>query len=241
MLVAAVRLWAKFATDLQIAQYLNIPPHAVREYTSSLWWAEIVRQLRPQLDFDIENSFGRIGFKALEEIEDRLRYGDFYVTRTGERARRPLAARDLAAIAALAVEKRAAARHMVDGTSDAAESGRSDLAVIADLLRQAAQRQQASFAAAKDTGVIDVTPGSPPEPVPIPALASGLPQVAPPAALQNRAGAPGARFPVPGATATPETAPKPIPALVPHAFGPPANPQNASDPSEPASFAALFE
>jgi hypothetical protein len=209
MLVAAVRLWAKFATDLQIAQYLNIPPHAVKEYTSSLWWAEIVKQLRPQLDFDIENSFGRIGFKALEEIEDRLRYGDFYVNRYGERARRPLTAKDLAAIAALAIEKRTAARHLVDGTVDAAESGRSDLAVIADLLRQAAQRQQASFQTAKGDGVIDVTPQTGPE-------TQGNPLNQPQNALQ----APIDPDNVPTYQPTPETRPQIDPAPVPGPFDP---------------------
>lgn len=167
MLVTAVRLWCRFASDVQIAQYLNIPAHAVPTYTQSLWWADLVKQLRPQLDFDIENSFGRIGFKALEQLEDRLTYGDFYITRNGERARRPLDAKTLAAIAQIAVDKRRDARHMVEGTTEAATEGRSDLAILADLLRTAAQKQQAI--AAKHPTMIDVTPveAKVPDPAPV--------------------------------------------------------------------------
>lgn len=167
MLVTAVRLWCRFASDIQIAKYLNIPAHAVKSYTQSLWWAELVKQLRPQLDFDIEASFGRIGFKALEQLEDRLTYGDFYITRSGERARRPLDAKSLAMIAQIAVDKRRDARHMVEGTTEAATEGRSDLAILADLLRTAAQKQQAI--AQKHPATIDVTPvdNKVPEPTPL--------------------------------------------------------------------------
>lgn len=178
MLVTAVRMWARFASDLQIAKFLNIPAANVRSFTQSLWWAELVKQLRPQLDFDIESSFGRIGFKALEQLEDRLTYGDFYITRNGERARRPLDAKTLAQIAQIAVDKRQTARHMVEGTTEAAETGRSDLAVLADLLRSAAQKQQA-IARAHPT-MIDVTPVEEQVPGPEPVLPPKTPYVVTP-------------------------------------------------------------
>lgn len=169
MLVTAVRMWCRFASDVQIGKFLNIPAHAVKEYTTSLWWANLVKELRPYLDFDIENSFGRIGFKALEQLEDRLTYGDFYITRDGERARRPLDAKTLIQIAQIAVDKRATARHMVQGTSEAAAEGSTTLAVLADLLRTAAQSQQKALEN-RLKQPIDVTPMQDPIPAdPVPA------------------------------------------------------------------------
>lgn len=159
MLVTAVRMWARFASNLEIAQFLNIPVHAVPAYTSSLWWADLVKQLRPILDHDIEHSFGRIGSRALSQLEDRLTYGDFYITRNGERARRPLDAKTLAQIAALAVDRRQQARALVDGTAaDANADDRPVLTLLAEMLRAAARQNQAVSRVQVGGQTIDVAP-----------------------------------------------------------------------------------
>jgi hypothetical protein len=136
MLRKAVRLWAQGANDVQIAEWLAIPPQAVKTWKESDGWRGVAISLRKELDFDLESSFGKLGFMALDQLEDRLRYGDFYINRNGERARRPLPADQLAKITALLIDRRAEVRHLVDGTvSDKSENKKSDLAMIADLLR----------------------------------------------------------------------------------------------------------
>ena len=159
MIVQAVRIWAKFGTPLEIAKYLgNVPPHAVEEFTRQTWWTDIAKQLRSTLDLDIEQSFGRLGARALAQLEDRLTYGDFYINRLGQRARRPLTAKELTDIAKLAFEKRKEARALVEGITGEGEKEpeKTDLEKLAELLRSAALRTT------PQNPIIDVTPTAQP-------------------------------------------------------------------------------
>jgi hypothetical protein len=167
MLRKAVRVWAQGGTDMQVAEWLNCRPEAVKRYKESEGWVATARDMRKELDFDLESSFGRLGFKALEQLEDRLRYGDYYVTKTGEPGRRPLSADQLAKITATLFDRRAEVRHLVDGTlSEAQQERKSDLALIAEALRNHAQNAPpAHYTRAQEPQTIDVTPTSPPPPI----------------------------------------------------------------------------
>lgn len=155
MLRKAVRMWAQGANNEQIAGWLNIPSNAVKRWLESDGWKATALSMRKELDFDLEQTFGRLGFKALDQLEDRLRYGDCYINRNGERARRPLHAEQLSKIAAVLIDRRAEVRHLVDGTeSDKQKEKRSDLAQIAELLRTHAT----SVHNKPPPEIIDVTP-----------------------------------------------------------------------------------
>ena len=161
MLRKAVRMWAQGANNTQIAQWMNVPPQAVPRLLESDGWRNTALALRKDLDFDLESAFGRLGFKALDQLEDRLRYGDYYINKHGERARRPLHAEQLAKITAILIDRRAEVRHLVDGTeSEKTKERKSDLATIADLLRDHANSAYHRAAPAK---IIDVEP-SPAQP-----------------------------------------------------------------------------
>lgn len=163
MLKKAIRTWATGGNDVQIAEWLNCTPAQVRRFKESEGWAATARAMRKELDFDLENSFGRLGFKALEQLEDRLRYGDFYVTKAGEPGRRPLSADQLAKITAILFDRRAEARHLVDGTESlATQERKSDLALIAEALRNhATNAPPAHYTRTGAPQTIDVTPSTP--------------------------------------------------------------------------------
>jgi hypothetical protein len=163
MLRKAIRVWAQGGNDVQVAEWLNCRPEAVRRFRESDGWATLARDMRKELDFDLESSFGRLGFKALEQLEDRLRYGDYYITKTGEPGRRPLSADQLSKITATLFDRRAEVRHLVDGTvSDSQQERKSDLALIADALRNHAQNAPpAHYTRSGAPQTIDVTPTTP--------------------------------------------------------------------------------
>jgi hypothetical protein len=166
MLRKAVRMWAQGASDAQLAVWLNIQPSAVESFKSSDGWKKVAYDLRKELDFDLESSFGRLGFMALEQLEDRLTYGDFYITRGGERARRPLSADQLAKITSTLFIHRTDVRRLVDGVdlklANEEKDRRSDLSIIAQALRSAV----ASGLATQTLPVIDITPTEAPDPLP---------------------------------------------------------------------------
>jgi hypothetical protein len=129
--------------DVQISEFLGCPPSAVRHYTSSVGWRELAKDMRQELDSDLEHAFTRLGFKAIAQIEDRLKYGDFYLTKTGERARRPLDARTLAVTAQMLFDQREQAKERVEGKKVAASDALADaLNLIAEKLRTTVPRMQ---------------------------------------------------------------------------------------------------
>lgn len=143
MLRAAVKCWARMGTDVQVSEYLGCRPGAVKTIAASAEWRHLALEMRGEIDLDLEQTFTRLGYKALAQLEDRLKYGDFYITRTGERARRPLDAKTLMQAAQMTFDKREEARNRVDGKQARPTDALADaLNHIAETLRSTVPRMQ---------------------------------------------------------------------------------------------------
>jgi hypothetical protein len=136
MLFLGVKVWATGGSEKELAEILNVPVHAVKRFTNLPGWHFVVRQLRQELDREIENRLQRNVRLALTQLEDRLEHGNKYIDKDAREQRRPLTASELSSITAILFDRKAVARKIVDGIPDEPTDARESLAAIANLLRK---------------------------------------------------------------------------------------------------------
>ena len=86
--------------DLRLAgNMLKIPEGTIRRWRASVWWNEIVADLKAQDELIISTKLQKIINKTMDVVEDRLEHGDFvYDQKTGAMRRKPVSAKDAAKI-----------------------------------------------------------------------------------------------------------------------------------------------
>lgn len=77
------------------ARMLKIPEDTVRRWVKSVWWKEIVDELRVQDELTLSTRLAKIVTKTFDVVEDRLEHGDYvYDQKTGAMRRKPVNMRD---------------------------------------------------------------------------------------------------------------------------------------------------
>ena len=79
----------------------------IREWRTSDWWPEMLERIHVMHDEETVSKFTEIVDKSLETIQDRLINGEYVLNKkTGEVLRKPVAMRDVTAVASTIVDKR---------------------------------------------------------------------------------------------------------------------------------------
>lgn len=101
----AVALYFVHGTQEAVAKALDIPQRTISDWIRSDWWGEyhtlMIRSCRDEQGA----GFRRIVKKAAVELEDRLDNGDLILDRKGREKRKPISAKDLTVIMAIATDK----------------------------------------------------------------------------------------------------------------------------------------
>lgn len=88
----------------------GIPASTIRQWSTSSWWEDVLTEAKTKKQAELDAVWTGLIHDATKELRDRVENGEVHLTRTGEKRRIPLKARDLATVVAMAVEKRALAR-----------------------------------------------------------------------------------------------------------------------------------
>ena len=101
----AVVLYFVRGTQEAVSKALDIPQRTISDWMRTDWWgayhAEMVRGVKDESGA----VFRRIVKKAAAELEDRLEHGDQVIDRQGRKKRKPISAKDLIVITAIATDK----------------------------------------------------------------------------------------------------------------------------------------
>ncbi len=100
----------KEGTVKRAAEVTGIPYRIIREWRQQAWWTTIERKVTEELNGTLDNVLTANIHKSLEQLQDRLENGDIKVSPKGVRSRVPLPGKELAAVASLLYDKRAALR-----------------------------------------------------------------------------------------------------------------------------------
>ena len=77
----------------------------MNDWTTQSWFGTLLAEVRQEKNAELDAAYTRILHKATDELIDRLENGDPVVI-NGKVARKPVAARDLALVAAITFDKR---------------------------------------------------------------------------------------------------------------------------------------
>lgn len=107
----AVSLYLVKATLQEVAKELKIPYQTISNWKlNSPWWEEAFNKLKKERQHELEVLLSTSIHKAVEEINERFKYGDHKLDKSGDLVRVPINAKDLSLIFSTLYEKRALIR-----------------------------------------------------------------------------------------------------------------------------------
>lgn len=90
---------------LKTADIVKIPSRTLYDWSHSEWWQSEVARLRKENKDLFNAQYTNIIKDGLEEIHDRVKNGDAYVTNKGKIKRKPASLRDLGTVTGIAFDK----------------------------------------------------------------------------------------------------------------------------------------
>lgn len=105
--IEAVQTYLALGKVTLTAAVLKIPEVTLRLWKSKDWWKEIESELRLQDDLILSERLKKIIGSSFDQVEDRLKHGDFlYDHKTGELKRKPVNLKDAHKVAVDLIDKR---------------------------------------------------------------------------------------------------------------------------------------
>ena len=101
----AVVLMFTLGTQSAVSEALDIPQRTISDWMKTDWWAEYHAAMIRSVKDESGAAFRRIVKKSASELEDRLEKGDLMRDRKGKLRRKPISAKDLTVIMAIATDK----------------------------------------------------------------------------------------------------------------------------------------
>lgn len=84
----------------------SIPERTLRHWMQQNWWSSVMEQAKSIKNQELDSMWTQVLHSAVEQLKDRLAYGDYKVTKSGTTVRVPLSGNQLVLIGAIATDKR---------------------------------------------------------------------------------------------------------------------------------------
>lgn len=103
----AVCVFAVAGNSRRVAEITGIPEGTIRSWKTTEWWNEAMSRILVEQDEELNTKLTKLIDKAVDSVNDRLENGDFiYDSKKGTLVRKPVSAKDLTVVTAIAVDKR---------------------------------------------------------------------------------------------------------------------------------------
>jgi hypothetical protein len=106
--LAAVMAYVVHGNSQAASRYCEVPDFTIRRWKAkAAWWPDTLAYCRKQKQDELDSIWTRVIHGANIQLEERITNGDLVIDpKTGKSYRKPVSARDLATIAAIASDKR---------------------------------------------------------------------------------------------------------------------------------------
>ena len=146
--IEAVALYAALGNCAEVSRMLQVKPTTIRQWKTTEWWEQMMRRVHMEQDEALDSKFTKIVDTCMDEINDRLKDGEYvYNTKTGATVRVKPKMRDVAMVAVSNLEKRQLLRGQ--------PTSRSEKVDVNDSLQRLAN-EFSRFATAKEVVVEEV-------------------------------------------------------------------------------------
>jgi hypothetical protein len=141
MRIKAVTIYAATGNFATTADLCKVPEHTVRYWRKQEWFQVLLMEIREENNEAIDAKFTDIVESAIEQISDRVKNGDFRISKKGEVVRVPVGVRDLSLVAAINIDKRQLLRGLPTSRTEKIEGPNVDkLAVLAEAFEALANK-----------------------------------------------------------------------------------------------------
>lgn len=104
--IEAVTLYAATGNFVTVSELSGVPVPTLKSWRNSEWFQNLLKEIRTENNEKLDAKFTEIVESSLEQLSDRVKNGDYVVTKRGELVRKPISAKDLSLVAAINVDKR---------------------------------------------------------------------------------------------------------------------------------------
>lgn len=102
----ALAVYKSLGNLAKTAEVTGIPDRTLEFWTTQDWWKEGLKAIKAEDTAELEEAATTIAKMGGDIVKERLRNGDFVLTKDGELIRKPVSARDASVITAIAIDKR---------------------------------------------------------------------------------------------------------------------------------------
>lgn len=154
--IRVIAMYLEMPVMTKISEITGVPAETIRAWKKEPWWHEVKEKILREQDDEISSQFTKIVNKAQKEVLDRLENGDWVVLRSGEKTRKPLAARDANQIINSGIKNRQL-------LNDRPTSRTESLSTPEKLMKLADEFRKFSKAKTIEHNVQDITPDECPD------------------------------------------------------------------------------
>ena len=105
--INAVCVFAVCGNSRRTAELTKIPEATIRTWKTTIWWNEVTARIYTEQDEELSGKLTKLVDKAVDQLNDRMENGDYiYNPKLNQIIRKPVNARDIAAVTVMAVDKR---------------------------------------------------------------------------------------------------------------------------------------
>lgn len=108
--MSAAIAWVMTGSSLKASKLCGVPDKTIRNWTDQDWWPDLIHQAMDMKNTELDALQTTLIHKSLEQVQERVEKGDPVKSKDGGIMYKPVSARDLAWIAAVMIDKRAAVR-----------------------------------------------------------------------------------------------------------------------------------
>lgn len=103
----AVCVFAVAGNSRRVAEITGIPEGTIRSWKTTEWWHDAINRIHTEQDEELNTKLTKLIDNAVAGVNDRIENGDYiYDARKGVLVRKPVSAKDLTVVTAIAVDKR---------------------------------------------------------------------------------------------------------------------------------------
>ena len=105
--IEAVTTWLAVGNLALTAATLGIPEITMRKWKASVWWKQMVDDLRQEENISLDSKLSKVVQSSVAQLLDRVEGGDYqFDQKTGTLIRKPISARDASKIVSDMIDKR---------------------------------------------------------------------------------------------------------------------------------------
>jgi transposase-like protein len=104
--VHAAAMYVVMGSYTKVSELTGVPLKTLENWRHEPWWYEVTSRVKKEKNDELDAKFTQVLDKSVDELEDRVKNGDWSLGKNGDVVRTPVRSRDLSTIVGVLFDRR---------------------------------------------------------------------------------------------------------------------------------------